>query len=731
MPGDSRDLHDAAWPDMFENLQTAYGELSRTQFQLERRASEIDEARGLFQRVIRSMSEALFLLDTNGRIVQTNQAASQLLNIPEDAIVGRTLREVCGSEMVPETPWQLLEKEPGGTLRNLDIELRQADGRRVAVSVSCALARDQRGKVTGLLAVLGDITERKRAEDTLRLMAEASTVLARSLNIRSVLRELAHVIVPTLADWCSIDVIGDDDQLEHFAAAHVEPDAEPLIGELRRRFVPPADTAIGYVYVLRTRELVLIPVVSDRHLSHLADPEHRRLLARLGFSSHLCVPILARSRTIGAITLNFAGSGRRYTAADVKVAEDLARRASAAIENARLYHAAQDANRMKDEFLATLSHELRTPLNAILGWVQLLRLQSPHDPGLDRGLEVVERNATAQRQLIEDLLDLSGIVAGKVRCEPQPVDLAQVIETAVEGLRLAADAKHIVIDTHLHDGPARVDGDPGRLRQVIANLLSNAIKFTPDAGRVDVSLTRAGGHLEVAVTDNGIGIRREFLPHVFDRFRQQDPSTTRAYGGLGLGLAIVKYLVSMHSGEISVDSAGEGTGSRFTVRLPAMGDRPAEGEAGADGDAAAEAPDLRGLRVLVVEDEPDARGLLRLLLGGWGATVSAATTVADAMSCMQADPPDLLITDIGLPGEDGYSLLRRVRALPEVDGGRIPVIALTAYARDEDRRRARAAGFRCYLSKPFAAWELAAGIAAALADGPSPVDRRSVHRQRG
>ena len=709
-----RRLHDAAWPDLFENLQTAYGELSRAQFELERRTGEIDEARGLFERVIQSMSEALFLLDTSGRVVQANRAASELLGLPGDVILGRTLSDVCGNDTLPNTPWQLLAANPDGTLRNLDIDLRLSSGGAVTVSVSCSLARDHRGKVTGVLAVVRDITERKRAESALRFLAQASQVLAGSLDVTTVMRELAHVIVPAIADWCSIDVIDEAGRIEHVADAHIDPAAEPLIAELRQRFPLPAEAGLGYAQVMKTASPVLVPQVREEHLTGISvDPEYRRLIARLGLTSHLCVPMLSRARLIGTITLNFTGAQRRYAAADVAVAEDLSRRAAAALDNARLYQSAQEANRMKDEFLATLSHELRTPLNAILGWVKVLRLQPSNNPQLDRALEVIDRNAAAQRQLIEDLLDLSGIVAGKVRFEPKPVDVGRVIETAVDGLRLAAETRQITIRLRPPETQARVAGDADRLQQVVWNLLSNAIKFTPAHGHIDVSLTTAGPHLEIAVADTGRGIRREFLPHVFDRFRQQDSSTTRSYGGLGLGLAIVKNLVEMHGGHVSVESEGEGKGARFIVRLPIMLTAAAPVRQPAEANAAA-ALDLNGIRVLVVEDDQDSNDLLRLLLQRWGATVASATSVNAAMAHLALDRPDLIITDIGLPGEDGYSLLRRVRALPGERGGLVPALVVSAYAHAEERRRAEAAGFQHYLTKPFDPSALAAAIAATV-----------------
>ena len=385
---------------------------------------------------------------------------------------------------------------------------------------------------------------------------------------------------------------------------------------------------------------------------------------------------------------------------------------------------AERTGHLKDEFLATLSHELRTPLNAILGWTQVLQGDPANSEDVEQGLATIERNARVQNGIIEDLLDMSRIISGKVRLEMGRIDLAAVIEAALETVRPAADAKSIRLQPVLDPQAREVSGDPDRLQQVFWNLLSNAIKFTSKGGRVQVILERIHSHLEVNVIDSGEGIAPEFLPHVFDRFRQADASSTRRHGGLGLGLAIVKQLVELHGGSVHVDSAGPGHGTAFRVMLPLravqVAEEPPPEEPRASGAALApplvpaELLRLTGIRVLVVDDEPDARALVKRLLEDRGATVRTAGSADEAMSLFRENPPDVLVSDIGMPGEDGYSLIRRVRALLPEQGGHIPAIALTAYARSEDRIKAIVAGFQMHLAKPVEAMELLAQVASLM-----------------
>jgi len=380
---------------------------------------------------------------------------------------------------------------------------------------------------------------------------------------------------------------------------------------------------------------------------------------------------------------------------------------------------AEEANRLKDEFLATLSHELRTPLTAILGWAQMLKAGKLEKSAGEKALATIERNARAQTQLIDDLLDVSRIITGKLRLDVRAVDLSAVVMSAVDAARPAVEAKGIRLQTLLDPQAGPISGDPDRLQQVVWNLLSNAVKFTPKGGRVQVRLERVNSHVEIVISDTGKGIEPEFLPHVFDRFRQSDGSSSRRHGGLGLGLAIARQLIELHGGIVSVESAGEGQGSTFTVDLPLLPVRREAAESGAARVHPAArvsavldcSPELEGLHILLVDDEADSRELLNTVIGSCGARVKTANSAAEAFEIIQSEPFDVIISDIGMPEEDGFELINKIRGLPVEKGGNVPAIALTAYARIEDRIKALRSGFQMHVSKPVEPSELIVVVA--------------------
>jgi signal transduction histidine kinase/CheY-like chemotaxis protein len=562
------------------------------------------------------------------------------------------------------------------------------------------------------------------------LLADASNLLAAALESPAAIGAVAQRVVPEFADWCVVDVV-DPDAGGTFRRTAIgsldDSDKRALAARLLLEHNLP-DNAGGVARVIRTGQPELVAAVNMASLADLAQREPSMgAFVELGATSYLTVPLQARGRSMGALSLVASGGSRRYGSEELRLADDLAHRLAVAIDNTRLYHDAQDANRMKDEFLAVVSHELRTPLNAILGWSQLLHAGELDEPSIAQGMSAIERNARSQARIIDDVLDVSRIIQGKLRLEMRPMVLQAVIADALDAVRPAAEAKRITIETQVDAQAAgnEVRGDAERLRQVAWNLLSNAIKFTPEGGRVDVSLSCPDdGHVELRVADTGKGIDPRFLPHVFERFRQADSSSTRAHGGLGHGLAIVRHLGELHGGTVYAESCGIGTGASFTVRLPLGPHRLESDHAEHEADAHARRrhrtvstthPELVGLRVLLVEDEPDARELFTSVLEMSGAVVTPVASARDAVAAFLEQPPDVLLSDIGMAGEDGYCLIRRVR---EIETSRVPVghttpaLAITAFARAEDRRRALAAGFQMHVAKPVSSAQFINAVAA-------------------
>ncbi|MBD1911108.1 MULTISPECIES: PAS domain S-box protein [unclassified Leptolyngbya] len=560
-------------------------------------------------------------------------------------------------------------------------------------------------QVEGVLVYVVDVTERIRLERTQRFLSEASAVLASSLDYQTTLEQVAQLTVPELADWCTVHIVEEDGTIDQIAVAHINPDKLAWAHQIREKYPLDPNAERGAALTLRTGQSDFVPEIPDEMLVHAAhDPEHLEILRQVGFSSFMCVPLRIQARIMGVISFISAESGRRYTPVDVQFAEELAHRASLAIENAQLYQTAQrdrakaeSANRIKDEFLAVLSHELRSPLNPILGWTNMLRRKRLDATKTEQALETIERNAKLQAQLIEDLLDVSRILQGKMTLNIAPVNLVTTIEAALETVRLAAEAKRIQLQTTLNPVAGSILGDTNRLQQVFWNLLSNAVKFTQPGGHVSVKLEQTGMYAQIQIKDTGRGISADFLPYVFDYFRQEDGTTTRKFGGLGLGLAIVRQITELHGGTVSAESPGQNLGATFTVRLPlnlvgqeqSSSDKPSE--AGAD---------LTDIQILVVDDDADMRELASFVLTQSGAQVITAASGMQALSLLNQSVPDLLLCDIGMPEMDGYTLIRQIRRwLPE-QGGNIPAIALTAYAGEINQQQALTAGFQTHISKP-------------------------------
>ncbi|MGE3189383.1 MAG: ATP-binding protein [Vicinamibacterales bacterium] len=589
----------------------------------------------------------------------------------------------------------------GAEIRDVEIDVVRRDGTRVSLYEFAAPLFDEGGQVRGAIGVFLDITERRRADQEQRFLIAASRLLASSLDATHALAGLVRLAVPDLADWCTLDVLRPDGGLDRVAWVHRDEALECVLEQdTRRRFpiLPAHQRPTSITLVADGQAAIFNEVTSDQIREAAWDQQHADQIARLGWHSSIVVPLVQQGRVIAALAW-VRGSGRApFDERDLALAQELARRAATAVENARLYREAQEANRLKDEFLATLSHEMRTPLNALLGWIQLLKSDQLAPARRARALEAIERSARLQAQLTADLLDVSRAITGKLQLEPQDVRIAALIETALEALRPGADLKHVSLRFDPPPDLPPLVLDPQRLQQIVWNLLSNAIKFTPPGGAIDVGLALEDDALVLTVRDTGAGIGAEFLPFVFDRFRQADGGTTREHGGLGLGLAIVRHLVELHGGTVAAASDGPGAGATFTVRLPAV---PATGHPEPAAAPRSDRTLLEGLAVLVVDDDPESCEIVRALLEEHGVLVSTARSVDEAIDIFTTDSPHIVVTDLAMPQQDGYSLLSRIRTLGIEEGGGTPVVALTAHARPEDRAAALAAGFQAYLTKPI------------------------------
>jgi len=585
-------------------------------------------------------------------------------------------------------------------------------GREIPVEDTAGPIRSRTDEILGVVLAFRDVSQKRDAEQKAAFLSEASLRLAASIDYQETLDTIVELAVPNIADWCAIDLVDEAGEIVQAAIAHRDPQKLAWVRDLNRRFATSRDAPTGAPRVIRTGSPELFSDITEEILAQaIQDPDLLSIVRRLDLRSSMVVPLRARDRILGALTLVSSAPGRRYTEADLGLAQELGARAALAVDQARLLRETQEARRdaersslAKDEFLATVSHELRTPLNAILGWAKLLRSGRFPVTRLEHGLEVIERNALNQVRLIEDLLDISRIVSGKMQLEIHPVQLAQVVAECVESARPTADAKQVRLQTELASDLPPFLADATRLGQVVWNLISNALKFTPSGGVVTIRLFSEGAQAVIEVEDSGQGIAPEFLPRVFDRFSQADSTRTRTHGGLGLGLAIVRYITEQHGGRVRADSAGPDQGSVFRVELPARSSAPSRARPPASApfiapERAAVAP-LAGVKVLAVDDEADARELLAFELSQVGADVRVAASADEAIAALRVFRPHVLVSDIGMPREDGLALIHRVRALSTSEGGTIPALALTGYARAEDRREALAHGFQCYLAKP-------------------------------
>jgi hypothetical protein len=857
------------------------------------------ESEERFRAMFNQAAVGITLVALDGRFLQVNPALCEITGYSHEELIEMNFQEITHPDDI-EVDWENARRVLAKEISGYSLEKRyiRKDGSILWVNLTSSVVWDANGLPKYALGIVEDISDRKRVETTQQFLVEASTLLAASLDYEITLESVANLAVPTLADWCIVDVFQEDWSSKQIAIAIADPTKLNILDEIRRRYRPKT-RAKQLLQQLKLGISAFYSELSDSNLIQMAqDEEHLQLLRSLGIRSLMVIPVRSRGQLFGAISFFTAESGRHYKQTDLALAEDIARRAATAIDNARLYQETQQAkqaaeksvnrtillqritaalsealtpqqvadvvvnqgiaalqatagsvvllteggtilkvvqaigypqslidawasfpitapnqiaetvrtsepiflenlaamiakypnladvvaltgnnawacipliteskvigalglsfatgqifneedrgfmltlgqqcgqaiaraqlyeaektaraqaetaNRIKDEFLAVLSHELRTPLNPILGWAKLLRTRKFDEATRIRALETIERNAKLQTQLIGDLLDVSRILQGKVRLNLYAVDLKAAIASALETVRLAAEAKSIEIKTVLSPDIGKVLGDGDRLQQVMWNLLSNAVKFTPTEGRVEVRLEQVGLDAQIQVIDTGKGIMLEFLPYVFDYFRQADAKTTRIFGGLGLGLAIVRHLVELHGGTVQAESLGEGQGATFTVRLPLLknSELRVESTEASQPELSTEDTLLSGVQILLVDDQADVREFFSFALEQYGATVTVAESASEALEILVQSKPDILLSDIGMPLMDGYMLLREVRKLPPDQNGQIPAIALTAYAGEINYNQAMAAGFQKHLPKPVDPVDLAAAI---------------------
>jgi PAS domain S-box-containing protein len=713
------------------------------------RASE-ERLRGMFNQA----AIGIALAELDGRFFDMNRKFADILGYEPEELRNRTFTELTHRDDLEKTETAvrgLLE----GTIPAYSIQKRyiRRDGSEVWSLTTVTLLKDQAGRPQRFLGVIEDVSARVQTEDALRQSEARYRQLADALQeetrILEILNETGRMLASTLDLQALVQAVTDaatklsGAEFGAFFYNTTTDDGDAFLlftlsgapREAFTRFGQPRATALFGPTFRGEPPIRSDDVLQDPRYGGMP-PHHGLPDGHPAVRSYLAVPVRSRSgEVIGGL---FFGHARTHVFSErtERLVVGVAAQAGIAIDNARLYEAAQKAakermllldreraartaaerlSEVKDEFLATLSHELRTPLNAILGWSQVLRTGTRDPADLLKGLETIERNARIQTQLIEDLLDMSRITSGKLRLDVQQIHPIGFIDAAIETVHPAAEAKGIAVERELDLAAGPISGDPNRLQQVVWNLLSNAIKFTPRDGRVHVLLERVDSHVELTVADTGAGIRAEFIPHLFERFRQGDASTTKAYGGLGLGLSIVKNLVELHGGSIEVKSPGEGRGTTVTVTFPLAAVHTPLGAGGGHPPGAPSRADLPSpqeldnLIVLVVDDQADARDLLKRLLEDCGAEVLTAASADQALAVIRTRQPDVVVTDIGMPHEDGFELLRRIRNL--ATRGRVPAIALTAFARPEDRTRALRAGFAAHVSKPVDPAELVATVA--------------------
>ena len=677
--------------DLLETMATIGHQIG--QFIERRRAEDaLQESEQRIRSVVQTAMDAIITIDERGVMQTFNPAAERLFGRSAADVIGRNVRVLMPEPYHGEHDSYLSHYLRTGEARVIgsgrEVRGLRSDGSTVPIELAVSEFY-LKGKryFTG---TLHDITERKRTESILRFLAEASKLLSELVDYRETLERVASLAVPDFADWCAVDMLSPDGTLDRLAVAHADPDKLARIEEFYRQHPHRVDARYGPAYVVRTGRSEWAAEVTDEKLADVVeDEESLAFFHSVNPRSYLCVPLRSQNQTLGTLSFVLTDSGRRYGAEDLAVAEDLARRAVIALENARLYQQVREADRRKDEFLAMLAHELRNPLAPIRSGLDILSLQATAPK---ETLEVMQRQVDHLVRLVDDLLDVSRIMRGRVELRKGAVQLSDIVAQAADAVRPLATADGKTFSIDVPDDPIWLDVDRVRIAQVLDNLLHNAVKYTDQGALIELRVERQAAAAVIYVRDNGIGIDPELLPKVFDLFTQSTRTLDRAQGGLGIGLTLVRNLVQMHGGTVEAHSEGAGKGSEFVVRLPLTSvEIPPE---------APPVPQETGpRRVLVVDDNLGAARLMAALIGKLGPhQVEVAHDGPEALAKLPEFLPDVVLLDIGLPGMDGFEVARAIRQLEA--GRQVLLIAVTGYGQEEDRRKSQEAGFDDHLIKP-------------------------------
>ena len=672
--------------------------------------------------IVESSDDAIVSKDLDGIITSWNRAAEQMFGYTAAEAIGQSIRMLIPDGLESEEDMVLAKIRAGEKIDHFETVRQRKDGSQLSISLTVSPIRNDHGQIVGASKVARDITERSRLQAVAREQAanteklsEVGVVLASTLDRESIIQKVTDLATQlTHAEFGAFFYNGTDPESGDAYMLYT------LSGASREAFAEfpnPRATAVFAPTFHGEGPVRLDDVTEDPRYGKNA-PYFGMPPGHLPVRSYLAVPVKGfRGDVLGGLFFGHSRVGV-FTVQHERLALGVAAWASVALQNARLYEDARAANRLKDEFLAVLSHELRTPLNAIVGYARLLRGGILPPDKAARGLDTLERNATWLTQIVEDVLDVSRIVSGKIRLDVQPVDLTLIVDNAVATIQPAADAKGVRVQTVLDPRVGPVSGDPGRLQQVVWNLMSNAVKFTPKKGRIQVRLERINSHVEIVVSDTGIGIPPDFLPFVFERFRQAEGGTTRKTGGLGLGMAIVRHIVEMHGGTVEASSPGVDKGATFRVCLPLMIVHPEAVQARREHPRTERREPLsglggllKGIRVLAIDDEEDALTLLRVVLEAAGAEVTTLASASRALERILEVKPHVLVIDLGMPEMDGFELIAQIRQSKDPAIRNLPAAALTAFARSEDRTKALRSGFELHLAKPVDPGELVASVA--------------------